>query len=75
MAEVLETSAGATGLPAPFLASLWAKAGETDKAFEILEKALERRDDTLLMIKGPGLEPLKPDPRYKDLVRRIGLPE
>jgi TolB-like protein/Tfp pilus assembly protein PilF len=75
MAEVLETSAGATGLPAPFLASLWAKAGETDKAFEILEKAFERRDDTLLMIKGPGLEPLRPDPRYKDLVRRIGLPE
>lgn len=65
----------ASPTPAPILAAYWARAGEPDKAFEILEKAYQEHDDTLLMLKDEKLDPIKADPRYKDLIRRIGLPE
>ena len=74
MAEAMETNASTAVPPAPFLAAYWIKAGETDKAFQVLENAYQKRDDSILMIKGPGLDPVKSDPRYADLVRRIGLP-
>jgi TolB-like protein/Tfp pilus assembly protein PilF len=75
LAEALTANKGAAAPPAPFVASCWVRAGEVDKGFEVLEKAYRERDDSILLIKGPGLEPVKSDPRYKELLRRIGLPE
>ena len=51
-------------------------AGLRDKAaaFEWLEKALRQRDDQLPALKvDPFLAPLRPDARFADLLRRIGL--
>ncbi len=49
--------------------------GETDAAFEALEQAFSDRDSQLLLLGlGPGWEPLRGDPRYADLMDRIGLP-
>jgi TolB-like protein len=75
MAEVLEQSKGATEPPAVILAAYWARAGETGKCFEILERAFKARDDSLLMLKDPKMDPVKSDPRYKDLLHSVGLPE
>jgi serine/threonine protein kinase/tetratricopeptide (TPR) repeat protein len=53
-----------------------AVAGDHDMAFENLEKAYADDDTELLfVIRYPALDPLRSDPRYKDLMRRLGLPE
>ena len=59
-----------------FIASIYGALGEKDKAFAELEKALQNRDWELSRLKvAPSWEPLRDDPRYKDLLKRMGLPE
>ncbi len=49
--------------------------GETDAAFEALEQAFGDRDSQLLSLGlDPTWEPLRGDPRYVELMERIGLP-
>jgi TolB-like protein/tetratricopeptide (TPR) repeat protein len=50
--------------------------GEANQAFKWLERAYEERSFSMLMsFKGePRLDGLRPDPRFQDLVRRVGLP-
>jgi TolB-like protein/Tfp pilus assembly protein PilF len=61
--------------PATYLAGFWTQAGETDKAFALLEKAYQEHDAAMTMVKDPIFDPIKSDPRYKDLLRRVGLPQ
>ncbi|NOT49445.1 MAG: hypothetical protein HOP17_17100 [Acidobacteria bacterium] len=59
-----------------WLAVSYAALGEKDEAFLELEKSYQARDWFLPRIKtDPFLDPLRDDPRFKDLVRRTGLPE
>jgi len=55
----------------------YAELGEKEQAFEWLEKAYEERSAQLVHL-GDGTactcEALRPDPRFADLLRRIGLP-
>src|ERR1700756_5032779 len=49
--------------------------GEKDTAFGWIEKAMEERSTWLVYSKWePRLDPLRSDPRFQDLLRRIGLP-
>ncbi len=58
------------------LAMASAFAGKRDQAFGYLEKAYSDGDnELLLMIRHPALDPLRSDPRYVDLMRRLGLPQ
>jgi TolB-like protein/Flp pilus assembly protein TadD len=58
------------------LAIVYASLGDKDKAFEWLEKDFSSRTVSLPEIRwSPGWEPLRDDPRYKDLLKRMGLPE
>ena len=75
MAEIFEPNQGPNEPPKTVVASYWGAAGEFDKAFALLEKGFEEHDDDMLMIKDPRMGALKSDPRYKDLLRRMGLPE
>jgi serine/threonine-protein kinase len=78
MAELLTTRAPAMGVPVPpaiVLAGFWAQAGQPDKAFELFEQAYQARDEGVLHLKDPIYAPLRSDPRYADLLRRVGLPE
>ncbi len=51
-----------------------AKVGNKDKAFEYLEKAYQQRDSLLRHLQvEPTLDPLRDDPRFDELVRRVGL--
>ena len=57
-------------------AQLFARVGEIDRAFEWLDIAFdERRPQLITMRAQPEYDPLKDDPRYEALVRRIGLPD
>ncbi|HSB11477.1 MAG TPA: protein kinase [Blastocatellia bacterium] len=63
-------------IPAYFLAALYSALDDADKVFEWLEKAYEERNGFLTFINCEhAFERFHSDPRYKDLVRRIGLPE
>ena len=54
---------------------VYAGLGEKDSAFEWLEKAVVVRDKGLTFLKvDPCLDPLRSDPRFQDLLRRVGLP-
>ncbi len=51
--------------------------GETEEATTWLERAYEERDPLLLLLAktDPRMAPLRSDPRFDDLLRRIGFPE
>ncbi len=56
------------------IAIIEAGLGRNDRAFASLEKALDRRDWRLVRMKvEPMFDPLRSDPRFADLLRRIGL--
>jgi len=55
--------------------AIYVGLGENDKAFEWFEKAYQLHSEAILMLKvDPVFDPVRSDPRYKSLVRRIGLP-
>ncbi len=57
------------------IAVVYAGLGENDEAMEWLEKALAEHNAGLMTLKvHPVFDPLRSDPRYQDLLRRIGLP-
>jgi len=50
--------------------------GDEKQTFAWLEKAVADRDTGLLALKvDPRLSSLRPDPRFRDLLRRMGLPQ
>ena len=52
----------------------YAAIGEADRAFASLERAYQARSGGLIYLHlDPGYAPLRADPRFGDLVRRIGL--
>jgi TolB-like protein/Flp pilus assembly protein TadD len=59
-----------------FIAAAYMGLGEKAKAFEWLEKDFEARNGKLMEVRWQvQFETLRDDPRYKDLLRRMGLPE
>jgi TolB-like protein/Flp pilus assembly protein TadD len=57
-----------------YLAIVCDALGEKDQVFEWLERAYEQRDDRLVFIKvDPLSDNIRLDPRFPDLLRRLGL--
>jgi serine/threonine-protein kinase len=56
-------------------ADILAQAGDTDGAFAELDNAVEAKDPGLGEMKAdPYLDPIRPDPRYAALIRRLNFP-
>jgi TolB-like protein/DNA-binding winged helix-turn-helix (wHTH) protein/Flp pilus assembly protein TadD len=72
----LDRTSRQTTLPGIGRAGIHAALGEADEAFAILELAYRQKDDGLLDLNTSyRFEPLRDDPRYADLLQRMGLPE
>jgi serine/threonine protein kinase/Tfp pilus assembly protein PilF len=57
------------------IAELYARLGEKDQSFEWLERAYSKRSDGLVHLReNLGFDNVRSDPRYADLLHRIGLP-
>jgi TolB-like protein/DNA-binding winged helix-turn-helix (wHTH) protein len=74
--KALRASDGAF-FPASTIATDYALADEKDQAFEWLEKALQQREgQSITLLKcDPFFANLRGDPRFSDLLRRMGLPD
>jgi len=70
----LEKEAATQYIRAESLAMGYAALGDADRAFACLERAFADRSAGLTFFHvDPGFAPLRDDPRYGELVRRIGL--
>jgi tetratricopeptide (TPR) repeat protein len=59
-----------------FVAVNYAALGQADEAFKALEKAYAARHGQMICLKTePGLDPLRSDPRFQGLVKRMNFPE
>jgi len=74
--QALDDMIAVSGLSAAYqIAEAHAWRGETDKAFEWLERAYRQRDGGLVELKvDPLIESLRTDPRYKAMLSKINLP-
>ena len=61
-------------IPNFYIASIYGFADDKDLAFAWLEKAYKVRDGLDSLGSDPMWDPLRADPRFKDLLRRVGLP-
>jgi len=58
------------------LAAWYAELGDKERAMALLERAYQEHDPWLPMdLAAPRLDPLRSDPRFQDLLHRIGLRE
>jgi serine/threonine protein kinase/tetratricopeptide (TPR) repeat protein len=57
------------------MAIVCAGLGDTDATLQWLERSFEAREDALVsLLVNPRLDPLRTDPRFENLLRRVGLP-
>jgi serine/threonine protein kinase/Tfp pilus assembly protein PilF len=58
-----------------FVARIFTALSDKEQAFVWLEKAYDARDECLTWLKvDPTMDSLRKDPRFPDLLRRVGLP-
>ena len=58
------------------IAEVYAGLGEKDQVFAWLEKDFQRHDHSMAQLRlEAGLDLVRDDPRFKDLMRRMGLPQ
>jgi TolB-like protein/Flp pilus assembly protein TadD len=58
-----------------FFALAYVGIGENEMAFASLDDAYRERSGWLVNLNiDPALDPIRPDPRFADIVRRVGLP-
>ncbi len=70
--ELLER--GKRGYTQPFdIAAAYSALGETELAFQWLEKALEDKADLYTLPVSPFFKPIRSDPRFAAMLRRMGL--
>jgi tetratricopeptide (TPR) repeat protein len=63
------------GISAGYIATMYARLGNKEEAFKWLEKAYEAHEGEMGGLKvNPHWDNLRADPRFANLIRRVGLP-
>jgi tetratricopeptide (TPR) repeat protein len=73
--EALQTQRKTGRSSAYDIATLYAALGDKDQAFHWLNTAYQERNMLIGLKTEPMLDPLRSDPRFAELVRRVGLPQ
>ena len=72
----LDVATSIEGTSPWMIAVAYTAIGETEEAFAWLERGYRGRDPVMIGLKAnPNFDPLRSDPRFDDLLRRIGFPE
>jgi tetratricopeptide (TPR) repeat protein len=59
-----------------FIGFIYAAMGDKDQAFAWLEKGYKEKSDSIQYLKTSHMvDPLRSDPRYADMLKRMGLPQ
>ena len=59
--------------PITVIAAYWLRAGDKEKAYALLEDGLSLRDPNMLRIGDPMFDPIRSEPRFQEIMKRIGL--
>ena len=74
MLAKLEQSSRTRYVPALYFAAVYTGLGDKDQTFHWLEKAFAEQDDRLVYLGvDPMADPLRGDPRFQQLMKRLGL--
>ena len=74
LADDLENQSQKRYVSPMWMADLYVSLGDKDRAFEWLERGYQEHDVNTPWLKMcPRCDPLRPDPRFASLVRRMGL--
>jgi tetratricopeptide (TPR) repeat protein len=59
-----------------WIAFMYGQSGEKDQAFQWLDTAYQEREEALMGLKTDfQVDPLRSDPRFAELLRKVGLPQ
>ena len=73
--ENYKESAKSDYVPPVLVAKSCVRVGDKECAFEWLERGFDERDDLMVNLKvEPVFDGIRSDPRFQDLVRRVGIP-
>jgi serine/threonine protein kinase/tetratricopeptide (TPR) repeat protein len=73
--ECLQRTSEEAYVPAYSFAGVHASLGDTERALLWLGRANEERSSRMVLVRvDPALDPLRPDPRFQDLMRHAALP-
>jgi tetratricopeptide (TPR) repeat protein len=73
--SIVEEIAKTKHVPPSRLANLYVRLGHRDEAFAFLGKAFAEKDPLVIQFKiEPAYDSLRNDPRYAELIQKIGLP-
>jgi TolB-like protein/DNA-binding winged helix-turn-helix (wHTH) protein len=74
--ENYRESARSNYVPSVLVAEACVRVGDKECAFQWLEKGFDERDDLMINLRvEPVFDGIRSDPRYQDLVRRVGIPQ
>ena len=75
IARAIEDTMKRRYLPPEWVAEIFANLGETDSAFVWLQRGIDARSSYVALLNSwPVLDPIRHDPRFQTMVKRLGLP-
>ena len=71
-----QESAKSSYVPSVLVAEACMRVGDKECAFQWLEKGFDERDDLMINLKVDSVfDAIRSDPRFEDLIRRVGIPQ